>query len=201
MNIATENENNANPEQSTGNKKITDTLWIVFAIIFVVVFAAWMILGGTGHIEDTNGPNDYSLNTITDENIKTMDLGSTGAFGIEKLSVSGEGVDVSSALNFSANKFTGVTEIFYDNYISSSDFYVEIFDYTVESGNVQLCVVRDNKEIVAVLEPDTDGNISYKLDNVKGSYALRIAGESAKFSFSMFEVDYDYHTHDSLNEE
>ena len=159
---------------------------IIVGGLFAVVVGAWVIFGGTEHIEDTNGADNYALQTITDENIINMDTGAIGGLNITQSSLSSETVE------FSSDKYTGVSEIFYDNFIGTSDFEVNHSSYEVYEGNFRLVVVH-NDEIVATLEPGTF--VSYRLEDVTGYVSLRIAGESASFYFCMSEMEYDYHSH------
>lgn len=167
-------------------KDIKNILWGIFAIVMVVICAVLFLNDDLEHIEDTNGADDYSLTTITDENIINMDTGSIGGPKISKGILNGNMVE------FSADKFTGVYEILYDNLIGSSDFTLSLSSFTVNSGNFKMVVVHDN-EIVATLEPDTF--VDYSLEDVSGNVSLIIAGESASFNFSMSETDYDLHSH------
>jgi len=160
-------------------------LWI-FAIALIVVAVIWFMGSDLEHIEDTNGPDNYSLTTITDANIIKMDTGSLGGPNKSKNILSGD------AIEFSADKFTGVYEILYDNFIGKSDFVLDLSSFTVSGGNFKMAVVH-NDEIVATLEPDLF--VSYRLDDIKGHVSLRIAGESASFSFFISEMEYDRHSH------
>ena len=55
--------------------KLQNILWIILAIA-IVVFGGYSLLTTTpDHIEDTNGPDNYTLAVITDENIINMDIG------------------------------------------------------------------------------------------------------------------------------
>ena len=168
------------------NEKTKKTLILVAAAVFVVVVGAWLILGGTEHIEDTNGADNYALQTITDENIIEMDMGAIGGPKISKNILQGSNVE------FSAEKFTGVYEVFYDNFIGKSDFEVNLSGFEVKEGNFKMVVVHDDK-IVATLEPDLF--VEYRLEDVTGTVSLRIAGESASFIFNMSQMDYDHHAH------
>lgn len=168
------------------NEKAKKILTAAGAILLAVGVVAWILLGGTDHIEDTNGPEDFSLQTITGEDIVGMNMGSTGGPSISRSSLTG------SAVEFSAEKFTGVYEILYDNFISASDFEVNLTAYEIYEGNFQLVVVH-NDEIVATLEPGLF--VEYRLEDITGYVSLRIAGESASFSFCMTEWEYDYHSH------
>ena len=166
--------------------KTKNILTAVGALVFVVVVGAWLLFGGTDHIADTNGPDDFSLQTITDQNIIDRSTGSIGGPSISGSLLTGDTVE------FSAEKFTGVYEILYDNYIAPSDFEVNLTNYHIHGGNFKLAVVH-NEKIVAVLEPGLF--VDYRLEDITGYISLRIAGESASFTFSMSEYEYDRHAH------
>lgn len=168
------------------NEKTKKTLTLIGVIVVAVVVGVWCILGGTDHIEDTNGPGDFSLQTITDEDIINLSIGSIGGPEISRSALTG------STVEFSSEKFTGVYEILYDNYILPSDFVLDLTGYEIYDGNFKLVVVH-NDEIVATLEPDLF--VDYLLEDVTGTVSLRIAGESASFSFSMTGMEYDDHSH------
>lgn len=54
--------------------KIKNILWIVFAIAIVAVCLVMFILNpGPEHIEDTNGADNYSLQTITEQGVVQID--------------------------------------------------------------------------------------------------------------------------------
>lgn len=169
------------------NEKLKKILLMVGVLAFVVAAGAWILFGGTDHIEDTNGPEDVSLQTITDQQIIDRSIGSIGGPDISRSFLTGDAVE------FSAEKFTGVHEILYDNFIGPSDFEVNLSAYEIYGGNFELVVVH-NDEIIAVLEPDLF--VDYRVEDITGYISLRIAGESASFSFSMSEYEYDRHAHE-----
>ena len=166
------------------SKKNLPALLGAIALIVIAVF--WFASSGLEHIEDTNGPEDTSLTTITDENIIQMDMGSIGGPERSRSILTGDGME------FSSEKFTGVAEILYDNFIGKSDFQLDLTNLTVNGGNFRMVVVH-NDEIVAELEPDMF--VSFRLEDIKGTVSLRIAGESASFQFFMSDFDYDQHSH------
>lgn len=168
------------------NEKTKKILIIAAAVVLVAVVAVWFILGGTEHIEDTNGPDNYALQTITDENIIKMDVGAIGGPKISRNVLQGSNVE------FSSEKFTGVYEVLYDNFIGKSDFVLDMTGFEVKGGNFKMVVVHDDK-IVATLEPGMF--VDYRLEDVTGTVSLRIAGESASFTFNMSEMEYDHHAH------
>lgn len=168
-------------------KEIKNLLLLLGAIGLVVVALFWMFGdGGPEHIADTNGPEDFSLTTITDSNIINQDMGSIGIVGVSQSVLTGDGYE------FSAKKFTGVYDILHNNFIGKSDFVLDLTNFVVTEGNVRLVVIH-NDQIVAELTPDMF--IEYRLEDISGTVALRIAGESAAFSFFMSDNSYNSHAH------
>ena len=167
------------------NEKTKKVLLGVGAVVFCLVVGLWILMDDMEHIEDTNG-DDVSLQVITEQQIVERSIGALGGPNVLRSSILG------STVEFSAKKYTGVTEILYDNYILPSDFVLDLINYEILGGNFQLVVVHDDK-IVAVLEPGTF--VHYRMDDITGYVSLRIVGESAAFKFSMSEFDLDMHTH------
>ncbi len=166
--------------------KLKKLLGTIAVILFIGVALFWFLGSDIEHIEDTNGPDDYSLTTITDENIIKMDIGALG----NKRS---EGFLSGDLVEFSSKKFTGVVEIMHNNYIGKSDVYFELLNYNITEGNFKIVVVHDDK-IVAELEPDLF--VDFHLENISGTVSLRIAGESAAYSFGISSQDYERFAHD-----
>lgn len=156
----------------------------MFAVVLVAVAVIWFMSDGIEHIEDTNGADDTSLTTITDQQIIDK--------SIDALNVGTRTGFINGMVEISSKKFTGVYEVLYNNYIGSSDFMLDLCDFTVSGGNFKMCVVHDGK-IVAVLEPDA--LVEYTLENISGRVSLVIAGESAEFSFEMTEFEYNSFVH------
>jgi hypothetical protein len=159
---------------------------IAIAVLVIAVCVWSFLTNPLEHIEDTNGPDNFALTTITDENIINLDTGALGGPNKSKGLITGD------AIEFSADKFTGVTEILYDNYWGPSDFVLDMTNYEIHGGNFRMVVVRDGK-IVAELEPGMF--VEYRLEDVTGTVSLRIAGESAAFKFYINQTDYDMHSH------
>jgi hypothetical protein len=166
-------------------EKLKNAAVFVFAVVLVAAGFFWFGKDSLDHIEDTNG-DDISLQVITEQQIVERSIGALGGPNVLRSSILG------STVEFSAKKYTGVTEILYDNYILPSDFVLDLINYEILGGNFQLVVVHDDK-IVAVLEPGTF--VHYRMDDITGYVSLRIVGESAAFKFSMSEFDLDMHTH------
>lgn len=166
--------------------RIKNIFLVIISVVVVIVGIVTMVTNDLEHIEDTNGADDYSLTTITEDDIINMDMGSIGGPNTSKGILNGKNI------TFSAKKFTGVYEILYDNLIGKSDFVLDLTNYTINDGNFKMVVVHNDK-IVATIEPDA--LVNYCLEDINGTVALRIAGESASFEFSMSEFDYDLHSH------
>lgn len=128
------------------NPKFQNLLWGALAVAVLAVCGWSFLTGNPEHIEDTNGPDNYALTTITDENIVNMDVGALGGPIKSKDIIGGD------VFAFSAEEFTGVYEILYDNFIGPSDFDLNLTNYEITGGNFRLVVVH-NDEIVAELEP------------------------------------------------
>ena len=122
------------------------------------------------HIEDTNGADDYSLTTITKEEL----LGNSGA--VKLLSVRSEGND---KIEYSVDKFTGVEmveEVRVKDGVGSITFAVNT---ALTEGNMYV-YVRCDGQIVGELAIGKDDALTIEKPT-PGKYELCIAGESAKF--------------------
>ena len=160
-----------------GIKKILGAVVFVVAIIAAVIM---LLNNPIEHIEDTNGADNYELQTITDDDIINMEMGCKG------YSVTTN--NITKMTEISSGKFTGVYEVVYSNLLGKSDFVLNIYNFKVKSGNFKMAVVHDG-EIVDVLTVESAEN--YILEDVSGTVSLVIAGESADFSFEMPTFDYD----------
>ena len=157
------------------SSKMKNVLWIVFAVALVAVCAVLFLKDGLKHIEDTNGADNFELQTITDENICNLDMGA--------LNVSEHNALIGDTVTYKSNRFTGVYAVFYENIVTNR-FEIVINHAQVNAGNFKmvLCV---NDEIVHTFTLN-ELTQSFVLEDVKGTVSLRIAGESADFMF-------DYH--------
>lgn len=126
--------------------------------------------------EDTNGEEDYTLQTITDENIIALDIGASGlSYSEDSL----DGATISS--EFSAKSFNGVERIYFASYILPSDVNVYIGTMNVKSGNFKLAVVN-NDEIIHEFALDTFSE-TFCFEDITGDFFICVAGEDAAFSF------------------
>lgn len=147
--------------------------------ILALILAGCMCfaLGGCGTTyEDTNGDDDFTLQTITDENIVKLETGASG------LSYSEEHLgDIVHSSEYSSKNFNGVEQIYLTNLIGASDVHVYIGHMNVKSGNFKLVAIN-NEEIIHEFDLDTFGEDFY-FEDITGEFAIHVAGESAAFEF------------------
>lgn len=143
---------------------------VVAALVAVAVF--WIFGSDIEHIEDTNGAENFELQTITDDNIINMDI---GALNYKKSA----GI-ITNTTTYSSDKFTGVAEIYGINMVGNR-FDITINHARVDSGNFKIVLLEDD-EIVHEFKLN-ELTQTFTLENPSGYIALRIAGESADFQF------------------
>lgn len=160
-------------EKKTSPKQ-NNLLYILIAVAVVVICGYSFLNSDLKHIEDTNGPEDYTLTTITDENIIKQDMGA--------LNVSKSTGLLNDGVTFKSDKFTGVYRVFQTNFFFDSDFLMDVAGFWVNSGNFRMCIVNDGK-IIATVEPGMFATC--ELSDLNGSFELVIAGESADFEFTL----------------
>ncbi len=153
-------------------EKLKKILVWIGAAALVIVIAVWFLSDGTKHIEDTNGADNYNLQTITDSNIIKKDIGA--------LNVNEEWNSISNTTEYSSKKFTGVYEVYGTN-IKGNRFDITVNHARVDSGNFRMVLIH-NDEIVHEFALN-ELSQSYTLENPSGYVALMIAGESADFMF------------------
>ena len=132
------------------------------------------------HIEDKNGPDDYSLVEITEEKLTNGSSSYTQTQSIIK--------ETQNSIEFDCEKFSGVKTI--KKIIFTGGKWLEInYDIELDGGNFRAVLIHDG-EIVMDLPIGEDQQII--IDNPKSSYEIRIAGESADF-----EIELEYYCVDT----
>lgn len=133
-------------------------------------------LSGCGEpIEDTNGENNTSLNTITDKNIINLDLGASG-LGYSETNLGGF-----QSKEYSSKNFNGVEQIYLTNFIGKSDVFVYVGHLNVKSGNFKIAIINDDKIIKEI--PNDAFNEEFFFEDLVGTFAIHVAGESANVEF------------------
>ncbi len=159
------------------NENSKNKLLGIGIIIIIIVAVAWFMLTGVKHIEDLNGPDNYTLQQITESNIINRDISSRGLKTSTNV--------LSDITTYSSKKFTGVEEI-YGNNIWGNRFEITIHHARVDSGNFKIVLLEDDK-IVHEFKLN-ELSQTYVLENPSGYISLRIAGESADFKLDYYVI-------------
>lgn len=141
----------------------------------ILVLTMCMMLVACDEYEDTNGEDNYALQTITDEDIIRL---STGASG---LSYSEENLGGLHSSEYSSKKFNGVEQLYLTNFILPSDVSIYIGHMDIKSGNFKLVVIN-NDEIIQEIPLDAF-NETFYFEDLEGAFSVHVAGESASFEF------------------
>ena len=148
----------------------------MFLCLMMIVLAVFGAAGcGSVAIEDTNGADDFSLTTITDENIIKQDIGCS-AYSSPAEEDAGIG-------KYKGNDFSGVAELYTINLIGKSDLTINVSTIQVDEGNFRLMVLQDDEIIYEFDLEEMDQ--TFALRDTNGTVSVKMAGESADFIFYM----------------
>ena len=148
----------------------------ILCLLMAMGFAMMAVGCGIEPIEDTNGPDDYTLATITEENIINQDLGASAY----SMSPGSEDENYMTELTkFKGKEFSGVTQLYMTNYIGKSDVIVDVSNLTVDAGNFALFVLLDGQ----IVHEFKVGELmqTFELRDIKGTFEIVMAGETADF--------------------
>ena len=157
------------------NEKLKKLFPLLAAAVLIVVAVIWFTGSNLEHIADTNGPDDFTLQTITDDNIRNRDIGALNVGQSTSL--------VSDTVTYSSKKFTGVYEVFTENIVTNR-YEITVNHARVDAGNFKMVLCVDD-EIVHEFTLNTLSQ-TFVLEHVNGTVSLRIAGESADFMFDYY---------------
>ena len=143
----------------------------LLAIIFILILS--LTLTSCSHIEDTNGPDDYSLVKISDEEILGVRSASTkiGAFESQ----------TGRTIKVKVSKFSGVENL--QSFKTTNSDITFTVSVTVTSGNFKAVLVQEGKIIHTF-----NNNASNQVVTVKqgtGTVSFYVAGESAKYNITL----------------
>ncbi len=124
------------------------------------------------HTKDTNGPENFTIQTFTDEEILTNN---TNLYSHSRYSRSETKFNIE--YGGTAKKYSGVDEI--EEYNNSSSFTLTLTN-NVESGNFCVVIIYNNTIIDRI-----PANTTYTKNFLEsGKYLIKIVGESAKFDIT-----------------
>lgn len=148
-------------------KKITSVTALLLVLICALITTCACFFK---HIEDTNGEEDISLCSITEER-----LCQSGTSYVVMAYVSSH---INNTYNFSAEKMSGVRELISFN-ASSNNSYAFNITSSVTRGNLRLYFLNKGKIAEDVEIGGTDRVV---ISGISGKCELRAAAESAAFS-------------------
>ena len=171
--------------------KKNNPLLLIGAAIFAAAVLFLLFMPGK-QIEDTNGPDDSTLATLTDADLLADTLSCTSySTSTGRIRLPG-GWELNDGVKFSSKEFSGVTDLMWVDYILPSDFYLELSNFQVNGGNFRMIVVN-NDAIIADIQPGED--VICQIEGITGPTTLRIAGESADFTIVIPTHTYDLFEH------
>ncbi|MCH5163754.1 MAG: hypothetical protein J1F36_01920 [Clostridiales bacterium] len=123
---------------------------------------------GCGHIKDTNGDDDFSLVTLSEQQIIK------GNSSVSSVSASNQW---NNKYNLKVSKFSGVKEL--KKITLKSGTQKITTDVNVSAGNFRMVLISGGQ---IVYDFDINGTSSATIS--EGTYIIKIAGESASFNLS-----------------
>lgn len=143
-------------------------------ISLLLIFSLFLLVGCVNHVEDTNGLNDYTIETYTDEDIasgKSKYL-MTGAYQTTFANQSTLKVDILTGIN----KLKSIKA-------KNQDLSFDITS-NCEAGNFRIVIVHN---MAIVKDVQINSHQAFTLEDCDGTYNLIIVGESAKI-----DLEYSY---------
>lgn len=134
-------------------------------------------LSSCSHINDTNGPDDYTIQTFSDEDYCTgfSSYVALGMFTSRSLTI--DGVYKGTC---DVKKLSGIYKL--DEYKWEKSNYLNIeIEYDCSSGNSMIVLVS-NGEIAQKINPNTISPI--KIINSRSKYRILVVGESSSVKIS-----------------
>ena len=154
-------------------EKLKNIIIGIVAVVVLVYGGYSLLTSDLEHIEDTNGPDNYRLQQITDYDIINRDMGALNLTIKDQM--------LSSLPLVTSKKFTGVADVYTTN-VWGNRLDITLYTTEVKSGNLRIVLIH-NDEIVHEFRLN-ELSETYTLQNPDGFVALRVAGESADFKFS-----------------
>ncbi len=143
--------------------------------IFGLILAMCLGLVACGQIEDTNGQDDYSLATITEEEL-VKGTNSSSKVGFLH-------TQINDSHTFKVSKFSGVEAIESVRATENTKSITFLVESTRTSGNLYV-YVRCDDQIVGEFEIGARDDLVIE-SPAPGKYELCVAGESASYELSV----------------
>ena len=165
-----------------------ESVIILCVVLFLVVFILWRVLSTVlyhknNSITDINGDTDFSLNTLTQEDILSERYGYTMYASGTRSEGAGTNVGYEwededrDFRSMSAKSFSGVT-VLQATLTDSPKLILDIIG-NVDSGNFRMVITVDG---VYYDDVEINQTVHLEIDNIQNKLVLiKLAGESASF--------------------
>lgn len=150
---------------------MVDMKKILLVICFMFILFS-MSCGVFKQYEDTNGDDDYTLQSITDE----MLIKDSGGLQVGAITSTSSKNGITN-ISLKVHRFDGVNEI----YKIKSGSYTMTVNFKVTSGNAKL-VVTDGKRIVKTFNISEEDQV-FEFTSTN-SYYFKMAGEACEFELT-----------------
>ena len=175
---------NNSPEKIAKKNKVKVVFVIVVLSFAGLIIAGSLILAAVNdkrHIEDTNGPDNYDLQTIDDSTLLNKNTSSFGRRPVYATSGEKSGAKASmydyDNIKFTMECMTG-TKVIQTSY-GKTDTLILNFDTKVHSGNCEIVILLDSKIYQRV---DVNTQQTIEIENAKDKeFSVVIGAESANF--------------------
>lgn len=148
-------------------------LLLTLAFFLSATLIIFSVLYVTGNVavpyEDTNGPDDYSLQVLTDQDI---------LHGVDHIKIASATIKHNKLTTCTAKTMSGVETLF-EASMDNETFRI-LVSCKIDKGNARLVLVVDEK-IVHDFALNEENQL-FVMKNVCGKIYLRLAGESAGYS-------------------
>ena len=170
-------------------RRLKDALFVIFILVALAGGFIYSQIDAMEQIEDTNGPDDYSLAVITDAQIAAEGKKTcVGGPNTSRNKTTFLGLTSTSGTTYFSDQFSGIRLLETWN-IMGGDLFFNLYGYRVTGGNFKMCIVHEGA-VIATVEPTADGDVAFVMKDVEpGVYDLYIAGESAAFEFMSHDFD------------
>lgn len=149
----------------------------ILLIILSLLFLESCGWNNLNHIEDVNGDDNYSLNTLTEKDVLSKNP--------HALFFKSRTTEINKKFKFSCEKFSGVSDITSYN-LKNDKKYIFIVNATINKGNGEIFIYKDGKRVASI---DWSLNQEIELENFNGKISFRIAGESANMNIEIEKVE------------
>ncbi len=139
-------------------------------IILLLIMPMLLVLSSCSHIDDLNGEDDYTLATLTDEDIINKN-NSVSSFSIGSAS--------KNEYAYVIKKISGVKEI--KSLKVNNNQLVIYTDLKVSKGNCKLVLIKDKKIIKEFKINENDNFVTSE----NGTYIIKLAAESAQIELKI----------------